>query len=204
MSLEVNALDWAKVDGLIPAIVQDAATGQVLMLAYMNREALEQTLATGRVTFYSRTRECLWIKGETSGNYLKLISIRPDCDRDTVLVAADPAGPTCHLGTTSCFGEESGFRLGFLTQLERIIEARRGADPETSYTARLLGGDPRRAAQKVGEEGLETALAAVGGEESELLAEAADLIYHLTVLLTSHGMNLAEVADALAARHAGA
>lgn len=203
MSFDPQGLDWAKVGGLIPAIVHDAATGQVLMLAYMNREALERTLETGEVTFYSRTRQCLWTKGEISGNVLNLVSIRPDCDRDTLLVAATPVGPTCHLGTTSCFGEETGFRLGFLTELQRMIEARRGADPEQSYTARLLGGDPRRAAQKVGEEGLETALAAVAGNEAELLAESADLVYHLLVLLASRGIDLARVADTLAARHRG-
>ncbi|HSH29713.1 MAG TPA: bifunctional phosphoribosyl-AMP cyclohydrolase/phosphoribosyl-ATP diphosphatase HisIE [Thiohalobacter sp.] len=158
-------LDWNKGDGLLPAIVQDAADGRVLMLGYMNAEALEATRQSGRVTFFSRSRQRLWTKGEISGNHLELVDILTDCDRDTVLVLARPAGPACHTGTDTCFGDAQIPRVGFLARLERTIGERAGADPEESYTARLLAEGGKRCAQKVGEEGVEVALAAAAGDE---------------------------------------
>ena len=194
-------VDWKKGAGLVPAIVQDAKTEQVLMLGYMNEESLAKTNETGLVTFYSRTRQELWTKGETSGNTLNLVSITIDCDRDTLLVRATPQGPTCHEGTVSCFGDDGPQGLGFLGYLEDLIEARKTADPESSYTAKLLQGPLRRAAQKVGEEGVETALAAVAETEDKLTSEAADLLYHLTVLLAAKDVKLADVIDELRSRH---
>ena len=194
-------VDWKKGAGLVPAIVQNAKTEQVLMLGYMNEESLAKTNETGLVTFYSRTRQELWTKGETSGNTLNLVSITIDCDRDTLLVRATPQGPTCHEGTVSCFGDDGPQGLGFLGYLEDLIEARKTADPESSYTAKLLQGPLRRAAQKVGEEGVETALAAVAETEDKLTSEAADLLYHLTVLLAAKDVKLADVIDELRSRH---
>ena len=194
-------VDWKKGAGLVPAIVQDAKTEQVLMLGYMNEESLAKTNETGLVTFYSRTRQELWTKGETSGNTLNFVSITIDCDRDTLLVRATPQGPTCHEGTVSCFGDDGPQGLGFLGYLEDLIEARKTADPESSYTAKLLQGPLRRAAQKVGEEGVETALAAVAETEDKLTSEAADLLYHLTVLLAAKDVKLADVIDELRSRH---
>ena len=194
-------IDWKKGAGLVPAIVQNAKTEQVLMLGYMNEESLAKTNETGLVTFYSRTRQELWTKGETSGNTLNLVSITIDCDRDTLLVRATPQGPTCHEGTVSCFGDDGPQGLGFLGYLEDLIEARKTADPESSYTAKLLQGPLRRAAQKVGEEGVETALAAVAETEDKLTSEAADLLYHLTVLLAAKDVKLADVIDELRSRH---
>lgn len=197
--IDVDGLAWDRMDGLLPAIVQDSLSGEVRMLGYMNRAALERTLASGLVTFFSRSRQALWTKGETSGNTLELVSIAADCDGDALLVRARPNGPTCHNGTDSCFSGATG---GFLSALEAILETRAAADPASSYTARLLAEGVKRIAQKVGEEGIETALAAVAGDKAELTAEAADLVYHLTLLLQSRGLNWAAVAVELARRHA--
>lgn len=200
-TLNPDTLDWQKVDQLMPAIVQDADNGRVLMLAYMNREALEQTLDSARVTFFSRSRNRLWTKGENSGNSLELVNIRCDCDADTLLVIARPRGPTCHLGTITCFGESPAPGAGFLADLQELIAARRHADPQSSYTARLLSEGLQRCAQKVGEEGVETALAAVGDDIDKLNAEAADLLYHLLVCLTRAGSDLEAVIRVLRKRH---
>lgn len=193
-------LAWEKMAGLLPCVVQDAATLQVLMLGYMNREAAEASLASGRVTFFSRSKERLWTKGETSGAWLELVSLHGDCDDDALLALARPAGPTCHLGTVSCFSEADAPGLGLLARLEQTIAARAGADPAESYTARLLGRGIKRIAQKVGEEGVETALAAAAGETAELESEAADLVFHLLVLLHAKGSSLEGVLAHLAAR----
>jgi phosphoribosyl-ATP pyrophosphohydrolase/phosphoribosyl-AMP cyclohydrolase len=198
---EVATLAWDKMDGLIPAVVQDSATGQVLMLAYMNREALEATLRSGFATFYSRSRGRLWQKGETSGNRLAVRGVFADCDEDSVLVKADPAGPACHLGTTSCFTEEGADGVGFLAQLARIVHDRAEAGDETSYTARLLAEGTARIAQKIGEEGVELALAAVGRDKAGCVEETADLIYHLTVLMEARGFGWEDVAARLRDRH---
>ena len=200
---QTSELDWDKDDGLIPAIVQDAADGRVLMLGYMNAEALQQTLETKQVTFYSRSKQRLWTKGETSGNVLELVDLAADCDRDTLLIQARPAGPACHLGSDTCFGDTHWPAAGFLARLDRVVAARAGADPESSYTAHLLAEGTARCAQKVGEEGVETALAAVAGEASSLDDEAADLLYHLLVCLRSAGSDLDRVLDVLIRRHTG-
>ena len=202
MRLPLDQPDWQKTDGLLPAIVQDADTGRVLMLGYMNREALEKTQATGHVTFFSRSRQRLWTKGETSGNTLELAGLQLDCDRDTLLVQAIPHGPTCHLGTDTCWGDDVNPAVGFLAELERVIESRVGADPESSYTARLLDKGIKRCAQKVGEEGVEVALAATAGDREELIEESADLLYHLLVVLNAGEVSFEEVLATLIDRHA--
>lgn len=198
-----SALNWQKSNGLIPAIIQHAVTGKVLMLAYMNESALEQTLSSGYVTFYSRSRKRLWQKGETSGHVLSLAAIDADCDKDTLLIQAHPAGPVCHLETPTCFGDQNWPGHAFLAELEQIIKQRKSADPSTSYTAQLLTGPSKRIAQKVGEEGVETALAAVAESRDELLSEAADLLYHLQVLLVSADVDLSHLSDTLRQRHQG-
>lgn len=195
-------LDWAKGDGLLPAIVQHWLSGEVLMLGYMNADALAETQRSGHVTFYSRSKQRLWTKGESSGHVLVLKSIRIDCDADTLLVQAEPHGPTCHLGTSSCFGEVAKPPLGFLAELDALVEARHAERPFGSYTTKLFDDGIRRMAQKVGEEGVETALAAVAQGDGELLGEAADLVFHLIVLLRARGLGLADVACLLTARHA--
>ena len=197
----IDELDWDKVDGLVPAIVQDESTGRVLMLGYMDRKALEKTRATGHVTFYSRSKQRLWTKGETSGNTLEFVDATADCDRDALLIRAVPHGPTCHLGTATCFGDDFRPSIGFLARLEEIVDSRRGADPESSYTARLLDRGIKRCAQKVGEEGVEVALAALSGDREELVDESADLLYHLLVALAASDVGLEEVVDRLVARH---
>ena len=194
-------IDFEKGGGLVPAVVQDADTLQVLMLGYMNEAALTKTRDTGLVTFHSRSRDTLWTKGETSGNTLDLVSIAPDCDGDTLLVLARPNGPTCHEGTVSCFGEDGAHGVGFLGHLARVIESRKGADPSESYTAKLLAGPLVKAAQKVGEEGVETALAAVVESDDALRGEAADLLYHLLVLLAAKDVPVASVIRVLQDRH---
>ena len=201
MTLNIKKINWKKGNGLVPAIVQDASTEQVLMLGYMNAESLKKTQETGLVTFYSRSRKTLWTKGETSGNTLKYISIAMDCDQDTLLVRALPAGPTCHEGTVSCFGDKGPQGVGFLAKLEALIEERKTADPESSYTAKLLQGPLHKAAQKVGEEGVETALAAIAETDDGLVYESADLIYHLMVLLSAKDIKLADVIKELQTRH---
>ena len=202
---DLERLDFAKGDGLLPAIVQHAVTGAVLMLGYMNRQALSETLTRRRVVFFSRSKQRLWEKGETSGHRLELAQILTDCDCDTLLVTAWPRGPACHLGTATCFGDEAltaAERLAFLAALEAIIAQRIAERPEGSYTARLLAEGPKRLAQKVGEEGLEVALAAASGSDTEVVAEAADLLYHLLVLLRFRGLPLERVIAELRARHA--
>ncbi|MHA6203910.1 bifunctional phosphoribosyl-AMP cyclohydrolase/phosphoribosyl-ATP diphosphatase HisIE [Dyella soli] len=201
--LDSAQLDWAKGDGLLPVIVQHWLSGEVLMLGYMNVEALERTQSTGQVTFFSRSKQRLWTKGETSGHVLVLRSLRVDCDADTLLVLAQPHGPTCHKGTSSCFGDDVEPPLGFLAELDALVAQRYVERPAGSYTTGLFEGGIRRMAQKVGEEGVETALAAVAQDDAALLGEAADLIYHLTVALRARGLGLKDVAALLAARHAG-
>lgn len=198
--LDISDLDFDKGGGLVAAVVQHADTLQVLMLAFMDRAALDETLDSGEATFFSRSRGGRWRKGETSGDRLKVVSVTPDCDGDAVLVAVRPVGNACHLGRTSCFGEDDAPGLGRLARLEATIAARAGADPSESWTASLLAAGPKRAAQKVGEEGVETALAGAAGDDAELAQEAADLIYHLMVLLKARDMPLARVLDVLAAR----
>ncbi len=197
---EERALDFAKGGGLIPAVVQDADTLQVLTLAYMDEAALQETLESGEATFFSRSRGGRWRKGETSGNRLKVVSVTPDCDGDAVVVAVRPMGPACHLGVTSCFGTATAPGVGRIAALERTIAERAAAAPESSWTARLLADGPKRAAQKVGEEGVETALAGAAGPDEELASEAADLIYHLLVLLKARHMSFQQVLDVLARR----
>ncbi len=202
---QIESFDWSKGDGLLPAVVQDARTGKVLMLGYMSRESLHKTLGEKRVTFYSRSKQRLWTKGETSGNFLHLVDAAIDCDNDTILVTAHPDGPTCHNGTDSCFGDAIGTtttKLAFLSQLESVIEQRVSARPEGSYTARLWAEGPTRMAQKVGEEGVEVALAAVTQSPEKLVGEAADLLFHLTLLLKSRQLSLADVVAELERRHA--
>lgn len=194
-------IDFEKGGGLVPAIVQHAGTGQVLMLGYMNDEALNKTLKDNHVTFYSRSKKRLWKKGETSGNTLTLVSLSIDCDRDTVLVKALPAGPVCHTGTPSCFADDVPPVAGFLATLEQVIDQRSAADPEESYVARLMAEGLTKMAQKVGEEGVEVALAAVAEDETALKGEAADLVFHLMVLLRARGLTLADVISTLQARH---
>ncbi len=198
-----EAVDWEKGGGFVPAIVQDAATARVLMLGYMNRAALDHTIETGKVTFFSRTKQRLWTKGETSGHFLLLETIQSDCDNDTLLVQARPQGPACHNGTETCFGDRHRPDLGFLGTLETVIDTRANAAPDTSYVARLLGKSIDKIAQKVGEEGVETALAAVALSESDLKNEAADLLFHLMILLKAKDLSLRDIADMLEARHKG-
>ena len=202
-SIDPAALDWAKGDGLLPAVVQHHLSGEVLMLGYMNRDALEQTLRDDKVTFYSRSKARLWTKGESSGHVLRLKSVRIDCDADTLLIGAEPNGPTCHRGTSSCFGESEDVRppLGFLAELDALVAQRHAERPAASYTTQLFDGRIRRIAQKVGEEGVETALAAVVQGDEELLGEAADLLFHLAVLLRARGLGLADAVGVLAGRH---
>ncbi|EPJ3744624.1 bifunctional phosphoribosyl-AMP cyclohydrolase/phosphoribosyl-ATP diphosphatase HisIE [Proteus mirabilis] len=193
-------LDWQKVDNLMPAIIQNAISGDVLMLGYMDKAALEMTLNSGKVTFYSRTKQRLWTKGETSGNFLKLVDIYPDCDNDTLLILAHPIGPTCHNGTESCFAPAQS-QWGFLYELENLLRERKSASPDSSYTAQLYASGTKRIAQKVGEEGVETALAATVNDREELKNEASDLLYHLMVLLQDQSLSLSDVIDCLQKRH---
>ncbi len=202
---DIEGLAWERSNGLLPAIVQHAQTGAVLMLAYMNREALRTTLAEQQAVFYSRSRQQLWVKGATSGNTLQVIDVRQDCDGDTLLVSALPAGPACHNGTMTCFGDDAlsdAERLSFLGELEQIIAGRIGENPEGSYTAALYARGVRRMAQKVGEEGLEVALAAAGEPDAQLVGESADLLYHLLVLLRARQLRLLDVITELRERHA--
>ena len=196
-----DALDWSKGDGLLPAIVQHWQSGAVLMLGYVNREALQQTLQSGKVTFFSRSKRRLWIKGESSGNSLMLESLHADCDRDTILLCAQPLGPTCHLGTDSCFGDASAPPLGFLAALDELVAQRERERPSGSYTTKLFEAGVRRIAQKVGEEGVETALAAVAQDDEALLGECADLTFHMLVLLRARGLRMDDVVEILRQRH---
>lgn len=200
---DIKALAWQKMDGLLPAIVQDAFDGRVLMQAYMNREALQHSLDTGRVTFWSRSREALWTKGETSGNTLALTAMHADCDLDCLLVLATPDGPTCHRNTDSCFDNDNAVipDLAFLASLERLVKDRAEQLPQGSYTTELFTAGVKRIAQKVGEEGVETALAAVAGDDEELVNESADLLFHLLVLLRARETSLSDVVSTLQSRH---
>jgi len=193
--------DFAKGDGLLPAIVQHARSGEVLMLGYMDEAALAKTHASGLVTFFSRSKQRLWTKGESSGDSLSLVDIRLDCDADTFLVRAIPAGPTCHTGTSSCFGNDVKPSLGFLAELDALVASRHAERPDGSYTTKLFEGGIRRMAQKVGEEGVEAALAAVAEDDDALIGEAADLVFHLMVVLRARGIGFDAVAAKLAARH---
>jgi phosphoribosyl-ATP pyrophosphohydrolase/phosphoribosyl-AMP cyclohydrolase len=200
----LKSLAWGKGDGLLPVVVQHARSGKVLMLGYMNAEALERTLAGGRAVFYSRSRQRLWTKGETSGHYLDVVQVSADCDADSILVLANPVGATCHKGVESCFAEArptDGERLAFISQLEATIAQRIAEHPEDSYTARLYGQGPGRIAQKLGEEGVELALAAVSRDDDAVLAESADLLYHLLLLLKARGLSVARVVSELESRH---
>ena len=197
----LETLDFDKGDGLIPAVVQDADSHELLMLAYMNREAVAATQNTGRVTFFSRSRQQLWIKGETSGNYLDLVGLEADCDQDTLWVLARPVGPVCHRGTRSCFGDSKQPAPGFLGRLDRLIAERYEHRPAGSYTTKLFESGIYRMAQKVGEEGVETALAATLDDDS-IVDESADLMYHLLVLLRARGFGLQDLVARLADRHA--
>ena len=196
-------LDFEKMGGLIPAIVQDNNTNKVLMLGFMNEEALEQTLSSGKVTFFSRTKNRLWMKGETSGNTLSVVSMTQDCDNGELLIKAIPAGPVCHLGTDTCFGEKNEEDIMFLKYLQNFIERRRHEMPEGSYTTTLFQKGTNRMAQKVGEEAVETVIEATNGTEDRLIYEASDLIYHLIVLLTSKGLRIDDLARELKKRHKG-
>lgn len=195
-------IDFEKQGGLVPAIIQDNTTKNVLMLGYMNREAYDKTLSTGKVTFWSRSRNCLWTKGETSGNLLNLVSIKSDCDNDTLLVRVNPTGPACHLGTDTCWGETNDANpLLFLTELQDFINKRHEEMPEGSYTTLLFKDGLNRMAQKVGEEALETVIEATNGTNERLIYEASDMFYHLIVLLTSKGLRIEDIAKELQIRH---
>lgn len=197
---EIAQLDWQKTGGLLPVIVQHAVSGDVLMLGYMNRDAVDKTISEKRVTFYSRTKQRLWTKGESSGHFLNLEDLFKDCDNDTLLALVTPVGPTCHQGTNSCFATAQTAQ-GFLYELESVIKSRKTADPDSSYTAQLYAAGTKRIAQKVGEEGVETALAATVRDKAELTSESADLLYHLLVLLQDADLDLTAVIEKLRSRH---
>lgn len=194
-------LDFEKMNGLVPAIVQDARTKNVLMLGFMNQEAYEQTLSTGKVTFFSRTKNRLWVKGETSGNFLNVVSVESDCDKDTLLIQAVPVGPVCHTGTATCFNDNNAWGVEFFRYLQDFIQKRYEQMPEKSYTTSLFKSGVNRMAQKVGEEAVETVIEATNGTDDRLIYEASDLIYHLIVLLTSKGHRIEELAEELVKRH---
>ena len=196
---QINQINWEKVNQLLPVVVQHALSGKVLMLGYMNQEAFKRTCEEKKVVFYSRTKERLWVKGESSGHFLELKEMFLDCDQDTLLVLAMPQGPTCHLGTTSCFADECS-SFSFLYELEQLLKAKKTADPESSYTASLYQRGTKRIAQKVGEEGVEVALAAMTDDQNELINESADLIYHLLVLLQQKDTDFLQVLDCLLKR----
>lgn len=195
-------LDFNKMNGLIPAIIQDDKTQKVLMLGFMNEEAYDKTLNTGKVTFWSRTKNALWTKGETSGNFLNVVSIKADCDNDTLLIKVNPDGPVCHTGTDTCWGEENDNPMAFLSELQRFIEKRHEEMPEGSYTTSLFQSGVGRMAQKVGEEAVESVIEAMAGNDERLIYEASDMIYHLMVLLTSKGLKIEDLAVELQKRHA--
>ena len=199
--LNIEQLDWNKVNQLMPVIVQNATSGKVLMLGYMNKEALAKTLELNQVTFYSRTKQRLWTKGESSGNFLEVKNISQDCDNDTLLIIANPIGPTCHLGTQSCFADSEGFCLDFISQLDDVINDRFINRDNKSYTSSLFDSGVKRMAQKVGEEGVEVALAAATDDREELINESSDLLYHLLVLLRAQDVPLTTVINNLKLRH---
>lgn len=195
-------IDFDKMGGLVPAIIQDAVTKNVLMLGFMNEEAYQKTIDTKKVTFWSRTRNCLWTKGETSGNYLNLVDIRLDCDNDTLLVKVHPQGPTCHLGTDTCWGEDNSLNpILFLSELQNFINKRHQEMPENSYTTSLFKKGINKMAQKVGEEATETIIEATNGTNEQLVYESSDLLYHLIVMLTAKGLSIEDVASELIKRH---
>lgn len=195
-------IDFEKMKGLVPAIIQDYRTKNVLMLGFMNKEAYDKTIATDKVTFYSRSRDCLWTKGETSGIFLKVVSIHNDCDNDTLLIKVLPEGPVCHTGTDTCWGEENKINpLSFLTELQDFIEKRHEEMPEGSYTTSLFKDGINRMAQKVGEEALEAVIEAVNGTDDRLVYEISDMFYHLIVLLISKGLRIEDIAEELQKRH---
>lgn len=194
-------LDYSKLNGLVPAIIQDARTKNVLMLGFMNEEAYLKTVETGKVTFFSRTKQRLWTKGEESGNFLNVVDILEDCDWDTLLIKAIPEGPTCHKGTDTCWGEDNKWGVEFLSYLQRFIERRHQEMPEGSYTTSLFKSGVNRMAQKVGEEAVETVIEATNGTDDRLVYEASDLLYHLIVLLTSKGLTIDQLSEELAKRH---
>lgn len=193
--------DFDKMDGLVPAIIQDSYTQKVLMLGFMNKEAYEKTLETGKVTFYSRTKQRLWTKGETSGNFLEVVSIKNDCDNDTLLIQVHPTGPVCHTGTDTCWGEKNEQDIMFLKELQDFIDKRHEEMPEKSYTTSLFKSGVNKMAQKVGEEAVETIIEACNGTDERLIYEGADLLYHLIVLLTSKGYRIEDLARELKERH---
>lgn len=195
-------IDFDKMGGLVPAIIQDAVTKNVLMLGFMNEEAYQKTIDTKKVTFWSRTRNCLWTKGETSGNYLNLVDIRLDCDNDTLLVKVHPQGSTCHLGTDTCWGEDNSLNpILFLSELQNFIDKRHQEMPENSYTTSLFKKGINKMAQKVGEEATETIIEATNGTNEQLVYESSDLLYHLIVMLTAKGLSIEDVASELIKRH---
>lgn len=195
------SIDFDKMDGLVPAIIQDADTAKVLMLGFMNREAYDKTMETGKVTFYSRTRKRLWTKGEESGNFLHVVSVKADCDRDTLLIQVHPVGPVCHTGTDTCWGEKNEQPVMFLKELQDFINVRHTEMPEGSYTTSLFRSGVNKMAQKVGEEAVETMIEACNGTDDRLIYESADLLYHLIVLLTSKGYSIEDIARELKERH---
>lgn len=197
----LTELSWDKMQGLLPCIVQNAKSGKVLMQGYMDQPALEKTLDTQQVTFFSRSKQRLWTKGETSGNTLDLVELSADCDFDSILALVNPNGPTCHTGAESCWFNSAGPEISFIAELEQLLSDRKGADPESSYTARLYNKGIKRIAQKVGEEGVETALAATVRDLDELKNESADLLYHLIVLLQASDLELSDVIAVLKQRH---
>lgn len=194
-------LAWDKMDNLLPAIIQDASTGAVLMQGFMNQEALKATLESGKATFFSRSKQRLWMKGESSNNTLDVKQVLADCDKDCLLIAANPNGPTCHLNTTSCFPEEKLSQQNFLSHLERFVDKRANDPIEESYTAKLLSRGTNKVAQKVGEEGVEVVIAALAETKEEFLGECADLFYHTLVLLKDQNVELSEVMEVLQKRH---
>lgn len=196
--MEIN---FEKCGGLVPAIIQDAKTLKVLMLGYMNEEAYQKTMESGKVTFWSRSRQTLWTKGETSGNYLELVSVKNDCDHDTLLITANPTGPVCHTGSDTCWNEKNDNPIMFLTELQRFIEKRHEEMPAGSYTTSLFESGVNRMAQKVGEEAVESVIEAMAGNDKRLVYEASDMLYHLIVLLTSKGLSIEDIARELQERH---
>jgi len=197
--MNINFTKYA--DGLVPAIVQDAATKTVLMLGFMNQAAVDATLASGKVTFYSRSKNRLWTKGEESGNFLNYISMKEDCDQDSLLIQAIPEGPVCHMGTDTCWGEDNNTSIAFLNKLEQVIAERKNADPSSSYVASLFGKGINKIAQKVGEEAVELVIEAKDNNEQLFLDESADLLFHYLILLQSKGYQLDDVVKVLAQRH---
>jgi len=199
--INIDLLDFNKLDGLIPAIVADNSTGQILMLGFMNKKSLEKTVESGRVTFYSRSQKKLWTKGETSGHFLNLINMIADCDNDSLLIYAEPEGPTCHTGNYSCFGLQKSSSLAFLNELYGLIKKRKKEMPENSYTSKLFREGKNRIVQKLGEEAVETVIAAMNGDKNEIINEVSDLMYHLFILLAEGDIDLSEVVSRLEQRH---